>query len=122
VTIAAWIKQEQSFTGIILLKIGSAGPIDDEYSLQINSNGSLSGSFNGPNGQQKTIATNTTLNLNTWNHIVFMWNKADSKVTFYINGIFDTTTTSNITSIQNTDTPLRIGKPLMSYLYSLLFN
>ncbi|MDT3697621.1 MAG: LamG-like jellyroll fold domain-containing protein [Ignavibacterium sp.] len=118
VTLATWIRQEQNTTGIILLKIGEGGYLDDEYSLQINANGSLSGSFNGPEYQQKTIITNTTLNLNTWNHIVFIWNKADSKVTFYINGVFDTTTTSNITSIQNTSTPIRIGKPLISYLNS----
>ncbi|NCS87770.1 MAG: LamG domain-containing protein, partial [Ignavibacteria bacterium] len=108
VTIATWIRQEQSTSGDILRKMGTSGSSDDEYGLWLSSTGQISGGLNGP-GQQKILQAKSSLSLNTWTHVVFMWNKVDSKISFYINGILDTITNSTITSIQNTNAVLRIG-------------
>lgn len=119
VTFAVWTKQEQSTTGDIFRKMGLGVSTDDEYGLSINSNGQLSGAFNGP-AQQKTVQSKSSLTLNTWNHVVFLWNKADSKISFYINGVLDTSTISPITSIQNTSVKFRIGHALQDYLSSFI--
>ena len=117
VTIATWIRQEQSTSGDILRKMGTSGSSDDEYGLWLSSTGQISGGLNGP-GQQKILQAKSSLSLNTWTHVVFMWNKVDSKISFYINGILDTITNSTITSIQNTNAVLRIGAWVQSYLNS----
>ncbi|OIP56461.1 MAG: hypothetical protein AUK34_11345 [Ignavibacteria bacterium CG2_30_36_16] len=117
VTIATWIRQEQSTSGDILRKMGTSGSSDDEYGLWLSSTGQISGGLNGP-GQQKILQAKSFLSLNTWTHVVFMWNKVDSKISFYINGILDTITNSTITSIQNTNAVLRIGAWVQSYLNS----
>lgn len=110
VTIAAWVRQEQSTSGYILIKMGLGGSSDDEYSLSINETGNVDGAFNSPT-TFKVIQSRSSIVLNTWNHIVLIWNKADSKITFYINGVMDTTVNSSVTSINNTTEPIRIGKP-----------
>lgn len=110
VTIATWVRQEQNTSGYILIKMGVGGSSDDEYSLSLNELGYVTGAFNSPT-TFKVVSTKFPIALNTWNHIVLIWNKADSKISFYVNAVMDTSVNSSVTSIQNTTQPLRIGKP-----------
>ena len=48
VTIATWVRQEQSTSGYILIKMGVSGSSDDEYSLSLNETGNVGGAFNSP--------------------------------------------------------------------------
>ncbi|MBN2571578.1 MAG: T9SS type A sorting domain-containing protein [Ignavibacteriales bacterium] len=120
-TIAFWIKHTQSESCDILRKMGLGSTEDDEYAIEIQEfTGKLVFRLNSPGGYYEWLLSRSSLILNNWNHAVFMWNKSDSTISFYINGIIDTTTHSLITSIQNTNVPLRIGHALQSYLNSFI--
>ena len=110
VTIATWVKREQDAAGYILIKMGTSGSSDDEYSLSLDAAGYIQGAFNSPT-TYKVVTSKSSIALNNWTHIALRWNQSDSKIAIYINGILDTIATSTVTSIQNTSQPFRIGKP-----------
>ena len=120
VTIMAWIRQEQAEQGDIFRKMGEGYTEDDEYGLAVLQTGQISGAFNSPEQTYRVIESNSYLTFNEWNHIVFMWNKTDSSICIYINGILDNKINSPVASIQNTNVPLRIGHALQSYLPSFI--
>ena len=109
VTIETWVRQEQATNGYIIMKMGTAGLIDDEYALNILSDGTPQGAF-----YNVQITSISKLTLNTWYNVVLIWDQTTGNISLYINGVLDHTISSSITSIQNTTVPLRIGKILHS--------
>jgi hypothetical protein len=119
VTIESWVKQEEAAYGYIIAKMGTGGSSDDEYSLIITANGQLQGSFNSPS-THITLESKTKLALSTWYHVVLIWNQINGQITFYINGEIDVTTSSAVSSLQNTNVAFRIGQFLNAFENSFI--
>jgi hypothetical protein len=121
-TFMTWIKQEQPSpdgkSGEILRKMGNGYTEDDEYAFWISPYYSVCGAFNSPQQTYTVIESNSRIDLNTWNHLVLMWNSADRYLSVYINGILDKRVLSSVASIQNTNIELRIGHAYQYYLHS----
>ena len=119
VTIAARVKQEARTTGYVLIKMGPGGSEDDEYSLYLTEDGHVEGGFIQNTSNLKGIASIKILQLNTWYDIILVW-KNNGNIDLYIDGVKDNSTTSSVTSIQNTGAPLVIGDPDMNAPHSLV--
>jgi hypothetical protein len=118
VTIAVRVKQEAGTTGYVLIKMGPGGSGDDEYSLYLTADGHVEGGFIQNASNLKGISSVKVLSLNTWYDIVLVW-KNNGNICLYIDGVMDNSTTSSVTSIQNTAVPLVIGDPDMNAPHSL---
>jgi hypothetical protein len=119
VTIAARVKLEVRTNGYILIKMGPGGSEDDEYSMYVTEDGHVEGGFIQNTSNLKGISSIKILQLNTWYDIILVW-KINGNIYLYIDGAMDNSTTSSVTSIQNTGVPLVIGDPNMNAPHSMV--
>ncbi len=110
VSIAVRVKQESRTNGYIVVKMGPGGRNDDEYSLALTDDGHVTGGFVQNSSNFNGVTSKSILNIDTWYDIILIWKKS-GEIFLYIDGDLDTTTTSSVTSIQNTSFPLIIGDP-----------
>ncbi len=108
-TIATWIRQEQDISGYIVVKMGTGGRNEYEYKLAISADGTINSGIVSPTTMH-LLDSNGKLFLNEWYCIVLRWDPSDGTMAIYFNGELNSLTYSNITSIQNTSVPLRIGQ------------
>jgi hypothetical protein len=108
-TIATWIRQEQDISGYIVVKMGTGGRTEYEYKLAVNFDGTINSAIVSPTSIQ-LLDSNGKLFLNEWYNVVLRWDRSDSTISIYRNGELNSLMYSNITSIQNTSVPLRIGQ------------
>jgi hypothetical protein len=108
-TIAVWIRQENDISGYIVVKMGTGNRFDDEYKLAISADGTINCGIVSPTSYQ-LFDSNGKLFINEWYLVVMRWRLADGSMKIYFNGELNSLTYSNVTSIQNTSVPLRIGQ------------
>jgi hypothetical protein len=113
-SIAVWIRQEQDIGGYIVVKMGTGGRTEYEYKLSLTYDGIINSGIVSPTSTI-LLDSNGKLFLNEWNHIVLRWDKSDGTMSIYRNGELNSLTYTNITSIQNTSVPLRIGQYIDNY-------
>ena len=108
-TISTWIRQEQDVSGYIVVKMGTGGRTEYEYKLAVNFDGTINSGIVSPTSIQ-LLDSNGKLFLNEWYNVVLRWDRSDGTISIYRNGELNSLMYSNITSIQNTSVPLRIGQ------------
>ena len=113
-TIATWIRQEQDISGYIVVKMGTGGRNDYEYKLAVNADGTINSGIVSPTSLH-LLDSNGRLFLNEWTFVVLCWDQSDGTMSIYFNGELNSLTYSNITYIQNTSVPLRIGQYVDEY-------
>jgi hypothetical protein len=113
-TIATWIRQEQDISGYIVVKMGTGGRTEYEYKLAVSADGTINSGIVSPTTIH-LLDSNGKLFLNEWYNIVLRWDQSDGTISIYRNGELNSLTYSNITSIQNTSVPLRIGQYVDEY-------
>lgn len=108
-TMEAWVYQSSS-TGsqVVLGKFDPGGlSADVSYAIRVL-NGSLRADFG--NGTTAVSTANYALPLNTWTHLVYVFNNvANNNIITYVNGVQQSTTTHSFASILNTSANLYIG-------------
>ncbi|MBK8946419.1 MAG: T9SS type A sorting domain-containing protein [Ignavibacteriae bacterium] len=118
-TIEAQFKLLEATNGYILIKMGPGGGEDDEYSLSISPEGQISGACNRNASVYNSVNSIGRLSLNTWYNVIFVWEN-NGDMSLYIDGVLDNKINSQVTSIQNTNTPIIIGDPNMNAPHSIV--
>jgi hypothetical protein len=109
-TMEVWIKPTSlSAPGqVVLGKFDPGGnSADISYAIRI-SNSNVRADFS--NGVSAVVTSNYTLSLNTWTHLVYVFNNlANNNIITYVNGSSYSTTTHSFASILNTSANLYLG-------------
>jgi hypothetical protein len=77
------------------------------YVLHLDSNGNLVGGLYSPAAEMDYLVGDTSLSVNTWHHIAFVYEGSNMKL--YVDGNFDKSKATTITSIFASDELLTIG-------------
>lgn len=108
-TMEAWVHQLNS-TGsqTVLGKFDPGGlSADISYAIRVL-NGSVRADYS--NGSTSVSTSNYALPLNTWTHLVYVFNNvANNDIITYVNGVQQSTTTHSFASILNTTANLYLG-------------
>jgi hypothetical protein len=109
-TMEVWIKPTSlSAPGqVVLGKFDDGGlSADISYAIRI-ANSNVRADFS--NGTSAVVTPNYTLTLNTWTHLIYVFNNvANNNIITYVNGVSYSTTTHSFTSVLNTSTNLYLG-------------
>ncbi|MBN1790235.1 MAG: T9SS type A sorting domain-containing protein [Bacteroidales bacterium] len=110
ITFSAWIRDDnecESCEFTVLSRLDGSGSNNHEFALKIKE-GLLTGIlYNSPTSD--TLKTSKNLIKNRWYHIVLIWNGQNSILSYYIDGVLDTTKIATIISLQNTQQSINIG-------------
>jgi hypothetical protein len=109
-TMEVWIKPTSlSAPGQVVLGKFDPGGLsaDISYAIRISSS-NVRADFS--NGTSAVVTSNYTLTLNTWTHLVYVFNNvANNNIITYVNGVSYSTTTHSFASILNTSANLYLG-------------
>ena len=109
-TLSVWIKPK--FNGTDDKKIFSKGNIGDpensNFDLDLNPDSSIEGFFENNNGFNMQVNSNAKVALNQWSHIALRYDSSTNNFSIYINGSYDTSTTTTYDPGSTTN-PLHIG-------------
>jgi hypothetical protein len=112
-TVTAWIYPRDKNSTNLLFSNGNSGNSQPGFKLGWNTGGTNNKelSFEGVNTsgvRTVTVSPNNTLELNTWHHVAYVFNKTNNIVLFYKNGIpvsmTNISTVSNIPTLNSTFT------------------
>jgi len=109
-TMEVWIKPTSlSAPGQVVLGKFDPGGLSADISYAIRISGSnVRADFS--NGSSATVTSNYTLSLNTWTHLVYVFNNvANNNIITYIDGASYSTTTHGFANILNTSANLYLG-------------
>ncbi len=109
-TMEVWIKPTSlSAPGQVVLGKFDPGGLSADISYAIRISGSnVRADFS--NGSSAVVTSNYTLSLNTWTHLVYVFNNvANNNIITYVNGASYSTTTHSFASILNTSSNLYLG-------------
>lgn len=112
-TVEGWVYVDQLAYGYLFNKMGPSGPSDDEWSLHILSDGKIQVNINSPTSFSG-ILSRSSIPVGKWTHLAMVWTQSPAEILLYLNGLLDTAATTTVTSIQNTSTQVRLGKPTHS--------
>jgi len=113
-TVSAWFYQKTTLSDAGVLHKGDLSSwTDEDLSLQFNgaSNKFRIIAYNS-SGSHTDFYPNTVFSLNTWYHIVFVWN--NSYAWFYVNGIIDKSGAKVLGPIRNSLGGINIGSQIPS--------
>ena len=109
ITMACWIKPDNSSTAYIVNKLGPGGA----YFLNINVDSRVVAFTRGPDGERQHATYKTKLPNNEWYHIAVVLDSINNKSYFYVNGILRETGGAILRG--DTSNPFVIGTRSESY-------
>ena len=126
ITLESWIKSdwvwsspESITTGMILAKHFTNGKRSYDLYLDHTSN-KITFDVYDPSNNQYLISSNTTINNNSWYHVVWLYDNNSGTEKIYINWVFDSWSVVGNINIMQTTVPVTIGCYLNSDDWSLL--